>query len=77
MTVTLEEQRPWFARILAGAAPPEGVRADSSPGGSSVTLCTIVANLTTGEAVLLGRGTEAVTIPLAGLARSGAGEPGS
>ena len=38
------------------AAPPEGVRADSSPGGSSVRLCTIVANLTTGEAVLLGRG---------------------
>jgi hypothetical protein len=40
-----------------------------------VTLCTIVANLTTGEAFLLGRGTEAVTIPLAGLARGGAGAP--
>jgi hypothetical protein len=68
-----EPDAAWFARILAGAAPPEGVRADSSSGGSSVTLCTIVANLTTGEAVLLGRGTEAATIPLAGLARGGAG----
>ena len=38
-----------------------------------MTLCTIVTNLTTGEAVLLGRGAEAVTIPLAGLARGGAG----
>ena len=36
-----------------------------------MTLCTIVTNLTTGEAVLLGRGAEAVTIPLAGLARAG------
>jgi hypothetical protein len=34
-----------------------------------MTLCTIVANLTTGEAVLLGRGAEAVAIPLADLAR--------
>jgi hypothetical protein len=34
-----------------------------------MTLCTIVANLTTGEAVLLGRGMEAVAIPLADLAR--------
>jgi hypothetical protein len=70
-----EPDAAWFAHILAGAAPPAGVRADSSPGGSSVTLCTIVANLTTGEAFLLGRGTEAVTIPLTDLARGGAGAP--
>jgi len=70
-----EPDAAWFAHILAGAAPPAGVRADSSPGGSSVTLCTIVANLTTGEAFLLGGGTEAVTIPLTDLARGGAGAP--
>ena len=64
-----EPDAAWFARILAGAALPEGVRADPSPGGQAMTLCTIVASLTTGEAVLLGRGTEAVTIPLADLAR--------
>jgi hypothetical protein len=40
-----------------------------------VTLCTFIANLTTGEAVLLGRGTEAVTIPLADLARGRASSP--
>jgi hypothetical protein len=64
-----EPDAAWFARILAGSALPEGVRADPSPGGQSMTLCTIVANLTSGEAVLLGRGMEAVTIPLADLAR--------
>ena len=64
-----EPDAAWFACILAGAALPEGVRADPSPGGQAMTLCTIVASLTTGEAVLLGRGTEAVTIPLADLAR--------
>jgi acyl-CoA:6-aminopenicillanic acid acyl transferase len=70
-----EPDAAWFARILTGAAPPGGVRADPSPGGSSVTLCTVIASLTTGEAVLLGRGTEAVTIPLAGLARGRARSP--
>src|SRR5215831_9744348 len=68
-----EPDAAWFARILAGAPPPEGVRADLSPGGSSVTLCTFIANLTTGEAVLLGKGAEAVTIPLTGLARGRGG----
>ena len=70
-----EPDAAWFARILTGAAPPGGVRADPSPGGSSVTLCTFIANLTTGEAVLLGRGTEAVTIPLADLAQGRASSP--
>jgi hypothetical protein len=63
-----EPDAAWFARILAGAAPPDGVRADPSPTRSAVTLCTFVANLTTGAAVLLGRGTAAVTIPLTDLA---------
>ena len=39
----------------------------------SVKLCTFIANLTTGEAVLLGKGAEAVTIPLTGLAQGRAG----
>jgi len=64
-----EPDAAWFARILTGAAPPQGVRADPSPGYASMTLCTIVANLTTGEVVLLGRDAEPVTIPLADLAR--------
>ena len=64
-----EPDAAWFARILAGAALPDGVRADPSPGGQAMTLSTIVANLTAGEAVLLGRGMEAVTLPLADLAR--------
>ena len=38
-----------------------------------MTLCTFIANLTTGEAVLLGKGAEAVTIPLTGLAQGRAG----
>jgi Acyl-coenzyme A:6-aminopenicillanic acid acyl-transferase len=63
-----EPDAAWFARILAGAALPDGVRADFSPGHPGMTLCTFVANLTTGEAALLGPGAEAVTIPLADLA---------
>jgi len=63
-----EPDAAWFARILAGAAPPDGVRADFSPGYPGMTLCTLIANLTTGEADLLSRGAEAVTIPLADLA---------
>jgi len=68
-----EPDAAWFARILAGAALPDGVRADSSPSHAVMTLCTFVANLTTGEAVLLGRGAQATTIPLADLARGRAG----
>ena len=68
-----EPDAGWFARILAGAVLPDGVRADFSPGHPGMTLCTLVANLTTGEAALLGRGTEAVTIPLADLAHGRAG----
>jgi hypothetical protein len=70
-----EPDAAWFARILAGAAPPKGVRANPSPGSWSVTLCTFIANLTTGETVLLGMGAEAVRIPLTGLAQGRAGAP--
>lgn len=68
----------WFLRVLAGAPPPDGARADPSTVSSSMTLCTFVAGLTTSEATFLRRGAEAVTIPLAGLARgvaAGAGRP--
>ena len=68
-----EPDAAWFTRVLAGAALPDGVRADPSPAHPGMTLCTFVANLTTGEAALLGRGTRAVTIPLADLARGRAG----
>jgi Acyl-coenzyme A:6-aminopenicillanic acid acyl-transferase len=69
-----EPDAAWFARILAGAAPPEGVRADPSRGHPAMTLCTFVAHLTGGEAVLLGPGAEAVAIPFADLAH---GRPGT
>jgi hypothetical protein len=59
----------WFARVLAGAAPPAGVRADPSPASPAMTLCTFIADLATGEAVIVRGGTEAVAIPLADLAR--------
>jgi hypothetical protein len=64
-----EPDASWFARILAGAPVPAGVRAHSSPAEPTMTLCTLVANLTTGDAALLSNGAEAVTIPLADLAR--------
>jgi hypothetical protein len=63
-----EPDTAWFARVLAGAAPPDGVRADPSPENPAMTLCTFIANLTTGDATLIGRGGQAVTIPLADLA---------
>ena len=63
-----EPDAAWFARILAGAALPDGVRADFSPDHPGMTLCTFVTNLTAGVAALLGPGAEAGTIPLADLA---------
>ena len=68
-----EPDTAWFARILAGAALPAGVRADPSPGHPAMTLCTFVANLTTGEAALLGRGAGSATIQLGDLAQGRAG----
>ena len=69
-----EPDAGWFARILAGAPPPDGVRADPVPPRPGVTLCTFVANLTTGDATLIAGGAAAVTIPLADLAH---GRPGA
>jgi hypothetical protein len=56
----------WFLRILAEVAVPRGARRDPSIGGA--TLCTFVADLTTGEAAVLNGGADAVTIPLRDLA---------
>jgi len=69
------EQDPdpsWFLRILAGAPLPDGVRRDNGPGDPSVTLCTFVADLTAGQAVIAAQGEQPVTIPLPDLA---AGQP--
>jgi hypothetical protein len=49
------------------------MRNPAAHGREDVKLCTFIANLTTGEAVLLGKGAEAVTIPLTGLAQGRAG----
>jgi len=58
----------WFLRILAGAPLPDGVRADPAPGYNATTLCTFIADLTAGEAVIAARDDQAVTIPLRDLA---------
>ena len=59
----------WFLQILAGASLPDGVRCDPTPGDPATTLCTFVADLTDGQAVLAARDAEPVTIPLRDLAR--------
>lgn len=63
-----EPDAAWFVGVLARAAPPAGVRADPSPVSPSATLCTFVADLTAGDAVIVCRDAEPVTIPLADLA---------
>jgi hypothetical protein len=63
-----EPDTAWFARVLAGAAPPGGVRADPSPASPAATLCTFIANLTAGEMTLICRGADPVTISLTELA---------
>ena len=58
----------WFLGVLT-SPPPGGVRSDPGPGGRGLTtLCTLVADLTAGEAVIAARGDPPVTIPLADLA---------
>jgi hypothetical protein len=61
-----EPEAGWFIRVLADAPLPEGVRADPSDG--SMTQCTFVADLTSGEATIVWRDAEPVTVPLAVLA---------
>jgi hypothetical protein len=49
--------------------PPGGVRSDPGPDGHGLTtLCTLVADLTAGEAIIAARDEPPVAIPLAGLA---------
>jgi hypothetical protein len=63
----------WFARVLAAAPLPHGVRAEPSLGGQkTATVCTFVASLSDGEAWLLWRGAEGVRISLADLVRGDA-----
>jgi hypothetical protein len=58
----------WFLDVLT-TPPPDGVRSDPSPDGSGLTtLCTLVADLTAGQAVIAERGGRPITIPLADLA---------
>jgi hypothetical protein len=69
-----EPDAGWFLKILAGQPLPDGVWRDPSQGGTA-TLCTFVADLTAGEAVVLSGGAEAAAIPLrdlaAGIQRTG------
>jgi hypothetical protein len=58
----------WFLDVLT-SPPPGGVRSDPGPDGRGLTtLCTLVADLTAGEAVIAPRGEPPVAIPLADLA---------
>ena len=60
----------WFLRALT-SPPPDGVRADpdpESPGHRATTLCTLVAELTAGKAIIAVRGGQPVAIPLPDLA---------
>jgi len=57
----------WFLRVLT-SPPPDGVRADPGPGHRGTTLCTLVADLTAGEAVIAARDEHPVAIPLPDLA---------
>jgi hypothetical protein len=58
----------WFLRVLAGAPLPDGVRVDPAPGHPAATLCTFIADLSAGEAVIAARDDQPVTIPLRDLA---------
>ena len=62
-----EPDAAWFLRLLAGAPLPDGVRVDPQTKESALTMCTFVADLTGGEAVLLARGDAPAGIPLRSL----------
>jgi Acyl-coenzyme A:6-aminopenicillanic acid acyl-transferase len=69
LAVPAEDPDPaWFLRTLAGAPLPRGVRQDGPPAGRAVTLCTFIADLTAGQALIAARGEQPVTIPLPDLA---------
>jgi len=52
LTVPAQDPEPsWFLRVLT-SPPPDGVRADPGPALRAATLCTLVADLTAGQAVI-------------------------
>jgi hypothetical protein len=59
-----EPDAAWFLRLLAGAPVPGGVRVDPTGDHSVLTLCTFVADLTEGTAILQWRGELPVHLPL-------------
>jgi len=70
-SLPVPEQDPgpaWFLRALAEAPLPHGVRRDHEDGDPAVTLCTFIADLTAGEAVIAARDEQPVAIPLQDLA---------
>jgi len=64
----LDPDLTWFLHILTDAPLPDGVRADPAPGSNASTLCTFIADLTAGQAILAARDSQPVTIPLDDLA---------
>jgi len=69
LAVPAEDPSPaWFLRVLAGAPLPDGVRAEPGPHNEATTLCTFVADLTAGEAIIAVRNDDPVAIPLQDLA---------
>jgi hypothetical protein len=63
-----EPDPSWFLDVLT-SPPPGGVRSDPGPDGHGLTtLCTLVADLTAGEAIIAARDGQPVAIPLADLA---------
>ena len=69
LTIPAEDPDPaWFLHVLAGASLPDGVRCDPAPGHPATTLCTFIADLTAGEAVIAARDDQPVAIPLRDLA---------
>ncbi|HEX2746286.1 MAG TPA: C45 family peptidase [Streptosporangiaceae bacterium] len=58
----------WFLSVLAGAPLPDGVRAEPGPHSGATTLCTFVADLTAGQAIIAARDDDPVAIPLPDLA---------
>ena len=69
LAIPAEDPDPaWFLHVLAGASLPDGVRCDPAPGHPATTLCTFIADLTVGEAVIAARDDQPVAIPLRDLA---------
>jgi Acyl-coenzyme A:6-aminopenicillanic acid acyl-transferase len=58
----------WFLRILADTPLPAGVRRDAESGDPAITLCTFIADLTAGQAIIAARNERPVTISLSDLA---------